>query len=366
MSNGSAGQNGSQPQAGAEGEPGDDRKMMHDSFPGCSAFIDATYRCYHAVKQRPIRLRRNPCESVANKMKWCITSSFCPVEGSEFEACMLQVTGRGGETFEDLSFSEKNIPLPCRRKWEAFDRCLVKRTDAFTSDGASSTTFNESTSYDEAGDSAARSPSSDSSGGKPTDPRHTGGEDRMSARPPLYSPLYDPLLWVEDVFQQRVDQASDLARVAFPQSFDVEKQIPIDGLGITDGAPDIQLDEKDDRMVMTTALPGMNNDEVTAEIRDGKLHVKAEKRSVVRSTSDKSESSSRAGRDESGGGPGGISVSTIERVSITNFYREYPLPPGVDEKDVSATFHDGVLKVEVKLNSGDGGKVGADGREEKR
>ena len=93
-------------------------------------------------------------------------------------------------------------------------------------------------------------------------------------------------------------------------------------------SPEIDVFEKDNRLVTKIDLPGMKKDDVKVEVTDGHLAISGER---------KSEAEEKKGN-----------FYRCER-EYGSFYRAVPLPEGVKLEDVKATFSDGVLEVSVPL-----------------
>ena len=92
--------------------------------------------------------------------------------------------------------------------------------------------------------------------------------------------------------------------------------------------PEIDVFEKDNRLVTKVDLPGMKKEDVKVEVTDGYLAISGER---------KSESEEKKER-----------FYTCER-EYGSFYRAVPLPEGVKLEDVKASCADGVLEVSVPL-----------------
>jgi len=92
--------------------------------------------------------------------------------------------------------------------------------------------------------------------------------------------------------------------------------------------PEIDVFEKDDRLVTKIDLPGMKKEDVKVEIADGQLAISGERK---REAEEKGEDFYRSERE------------------YGSFYRSVPLPEGAKIEDVKATFTDGVLEVSVPL-----------------
>lgn len=92
--------------------------------------------------------------------------------------------------------------------------------------------------------------------------------------------------------------------------------------------PEIDVFEKDDRLVTKIDLPGMKKEDVKVEVTDGQLAISGERKSEAE---EKGEAFYRCERE------------------YGSFYRSVPLPEGAKLEDVKATFADGVLEVSVPL-----------------
>jgi HSP20 family protein len=92
--------------------------------------------------------------------------------------------------------------------------------------------------------------------------------------------------------------------------------------------PEIDVFEKDNRLVTKIDLPGMKKEDVKVEVTDGQLAISGERK---RETEEKKEHFYRSERE------------------YGSFYRAVPLPEGAKLEDVKATFTDGVLEVSVPL-----------------
>ncbi|MBW2281851.1 MAG: Hsp20/alpha crystallin family protein [Deltaproteobacteria bacterium] len=91
-------------------------------------------------------------------------------------------------------------------------------------------------------------------------------------------------------------------------------------------APALDVTESADGYVVTVELPGVNKDDVSVEIHDNVLTVRGEKRSEHEEDKDKKH--------------------WVER-TYGAFSRSIRLPEGVGEKDLKASFKDGVLQIEI-------------------
>jgi HSP20 family protein len=93
-------------------------------------------------------------------------------------------------------------------------------------------------------------------------------------------------------------------------------------------APEIDVFERDNRLVTKVDLPGLKKDDVKVEVTDGYLTISGERKTEIEEKKD--------------------NVYRSER-SYGSFYRTVPLPEGAKLEDVKATFADGVLEVSVPL-----------------
>jgi HSP20 family protein len=93
-------------------------------------------------------------------------------------------------------------------------------------------------------------------------------------------------------------------------------------------APEIDVFERDNRLVTRVDLPGLKKDDIKVEVTDGYLTISGERRAETEEKKD--------------------NVYRRER-SYGSFYRTVPLPEGAKLEDVKAAFADGVLEVSVPL-----------------
>ncbi|HEX7094256.1 MAG TPA: Hsp20/alpha crystallin family protein [Acidimicrobiales bacterium] len=90
--------------------------------------------------------------------------------------------------------------------------------------------------------------------------------------------------------------------------------------------------EEDNKLVVRAEMPGIDPDkDVEITVSDNTLHIKAERRQESK-TEDK-----RGYRSE---------------FRYGSFVRTVPLPAGANEKDISATYQDGILEVRVPVDAG--------------
>jgi HSP20 family protein len=93
-----------------------------------------------------------------------------------------------------------------------------------------------------------------------------------------------------------------------------------------DWAPQIQVFERNNRLVIRADLPGVDRGDVQVEIRDDAVVIQGER------------------REEHEKRRGGIYVSEVVAGS---FYREIPLPENVNVDQATAIFRDGVLEIVI-------------------
>jgi len=93
-------------------------------------------------------------------------------------------------------------------------------------------------------------------------------------------------------------------------------------------SPEIDVFEKDNRLITRVDLPGLKKDDVRIEVTDGYLTISGERKSEAE---EKKDNYFRCERE------------------YGSFYRAVPLPEGVKVEDITATFAEGVLEVSVPL-----------------
>jgi HSP20 family protein len=93
-------------------------------------------------------------------------------------------------------------------------------------------------------------------------------------------------------------------------------------------APEIDVFEREGRLVTKVDLPGTKKDDVKVEVSDGHLVISGERKSEVEERKDQ--------------------YYRCER-EYGSFFRAVPLPDGANVDDIKATFTDGVLEVSVPI-----------------
>jgi HSP20 family protein len=96
------------------------------------------------------------------------------------------------------------------------------------------------------------------------------------------------------------------------------------GAGDVAWVPQIEVTERDGKVVVRADLPGMSKDDVHAEVRDNMLILEGERRQERK-------------EDREG--------TFITERTYGRFYRSIPLPEGVNPDSARATFKDGVLEL---------------------
>ncbi len=91
-------------------------------------------------------------------------------------------------------------------------------------------------------------------------------------------------------------------------------------------APRVDLAESDNAYHIHVDLPGMNRDDLNINYQDGQLSVSGQRREQL---------------NEAEG-----EYVRVER-TFGNFYRSFKLPKSVNAEDITATYEDGVLAIEV-------------------
>jgi len=98
--------------------------------------------------------------------------------------------------------------------------------------------------------------------------------------------------------------------------------------GLTGFTPQIEVLQRGNELVVRADLPGLRADDVTVELEDGLLTISGERREEAE---DRREGFYHTER------------------RYGSFYRAIPLPEGVSEEQINASFRDGVLEVTVPL-----------------
>jgi HSP20 family protein len=144
----------------------------------------------------------------------------------------------------------------------------------------------------------------------------------MSQKDTALAPARDPFALLRAM-------TAELDR-AFDRSFGTFRWPSLRGIELSGQAwnPEIDVFERDQRLVTKIDLPGVKKEDVKVEVTDGHLAISGERKSETEATKD--------------------NVYRTER-SFGSFYRVVPLPPDVKLEDVKAAFSDGVLEVSVPI-----------------
>ena len=92
-------------------------------------------------------------------------------------------------------------------------------------------------------------------------------------------------------------------------------------------SPQVEMFEREGKLIIRADLPGMSKDKVKVEVHDNSLTISGERR--------QENEEKREGYYHS------------ER-SYGSFFRQLPLPQGVNADDATATFNDGVLEITMQ------------------
>lgn len=93
-------------------------------------------------------------------------------------------------------------------------------------------------------------------------------------------------------------------------------------------SPNLDVFEKDNRVIVRADLPGLTTDDIKVEVIEGYLTIAGERKTEAE---ENKENFYRCERE------------------YGSFYRAFPLPDGVDVGNVTATFENDVLEVTVPL-----------------
>lgn len=146
------------------------------------------------------------------------------------------------------------------------------------------------------------------------------GMSRRSGGPGLFNPFSLMRRFGEDM-EQLFDEFG-FGRLA-PRGFDQ----------MAAWTPQVEVLQRDNELVIRAELPGINKDNVKVELGDDSIVLSGERQEE---------------RKEEREG-----FLRTER-SYGRFYREIPLPSGVDTSKATATFRDGVLEITMPSSEGEG------------
>jgi HSP20 family protein len=95
--------------------------------------------------------------------------------------------------------------------------------------------------------------------------------------------------------------------------------------------PAVDIEEKDGKLIVKADLPGVKKEDIHVELKDGYLTVRGERKMEKE---DKKKNYHR-----------------IER-AYGSFERSFVMPEGVNEKEIHASFKDGVLELTLPVPEG--------------
>lgn len=99
-------------------------------------------------------------------------------------------------------------------------------------------------------------------------------------------------------------------------------------LGVEAWSPQVEVFERDNKLIVRADLPGMTREDINVDIEDGALIIRGERQNE---------------REENDAG-----YYRSER-SYGSVYRRIPLPQGVSAKDATADFRNGVLEIKMPV-----------------
>jgi HSP20 family protein len=156
----------------------------------------------------------------------------------------------------------------------------------------------------------------------------TGGLTRRAAPPSTPATASNPFALMRQLADEmdRVFESFGFgrSRFGFPSLLE---EFPSDALSQTAAwAPQVEVFEKDGRLIVRAEVPGLKKEDVKVEVTDEALIIQGERK---REHEDKGEGLYRSER------------------SYGRFYRVIPLPEGTSAEGARATFKDGVLEVSL-------------------
>jgi HSP20 family protein len=97
-------------------------------------------------------------------------------------------------------------------------------------------------------------------------------------------------------------------------------------------SPQVEVIERDGQLVVRADLPGLNKDDVQVELTDAAIIIRGQRK---QEREEKREGYYRSER------------------SYGTFYRQIPLPKGIDTEKATANFHNGVLEITMPAPQGE-------------
>lgn len=116
--------------------------------------------------------------------------------------------------------------------------------------------------------------------------------------------------------------------------FGLGRSIPRGFDQIAAWTPQVEVLNREGQLVIRADLPGINKDDVKVELRDDSVILRGERKEEHK---EEREGSFRTER------------------SYGSFYREIPLPEGIDTSKATATFRDGVLEITMPSSQAEAG-----------
>ena len=89
-------------------------------------------------------------------------------------------------------------------------------------------------------------------------------------------------------------------------------------------SPQVEAFERDGKLIVRADLPGLTKDDINVDVTDDAIKIRGERRQEMEENEEGYYRSER---------------------SYGTFYREIPLPSGVNREEANATFRDGVLEI---------------------
>ncbi len=163
-------------------------------------------------------------------------------------------------------------------------------------------------------------------GGYPQESQASGRTDVARQRDSDFFPSYGPFSMMRRLTDDmdRLFDTFGFGRSAFPSGF-WSGGFGREG-GMQGWSPRVEVREKEGKLCISADLPGVKKEDLNVEIEDNGVTIRGERRQE-RTTEER-----------------GFYQS--ER-SYGSFYRQIPLPEGVNADDATAEFKDGVLEIEI-------------------
>lgn len=154
---------------------------------------------------------------------------------------------------------------------------------------------------------------------------------RGSSLPSVPSLLLDPLGFFDDTPFSLLRRMQQEVNRVFSQPGISGLATRGEDIASTVWVPPVELEYQNDKLVVSAELPGLDDEDITVEVRDDALVISGER---------------EVEQEEDLGG-----VRRTER-RYGQFYRAIPLPDGADPSQATATLTDGVLRIEIPVSQG--------------